>query len=272
MNRRHARQRICVVTATLLLAGSVSSKDLPGPAEDYFGAYSGCALVLTRDRHSESWFEFGPNQCALPLSPCSTFKIPNALIGMQQGVVSGPQHLKTWDGTQHRRATNNRDHTLASAIEHSVVWYFQSLARDVGPVAMQKWLARLDYGNRDISGGIDRFWLSSSLKVDAYRQLELLKSLQHQTLPFKPVYQSQLHEMLRQDADLPGTLHAKTGSCVGAVESDPDHGWFIGWIDWEKNFERNPSTSWFVINITGDKAWGWEARSIALQLLQDLQP
>ena len=273
MKQRGPWQTICFSIAALLsVCAAALAKELPKPAEAYFGAWSGCALILTRDRHKETRFEFGPDQCALPLSPCSTFKIPNALIGLQQGVVSGPQHLKIWDGKQHQRETNNRDHTLASAIENSVVWYFQSLARDVGSEAMQNWLNRLEYGNRDISGGIDRFWLGSSLKINAYQQLELLKSLQHQTLPFKPVFQQQVEDMLTQYTDLPGILHAKTGSCRGGGDSEPDHGWFIGWIDWQKNSERNPATSWFVINIRGEQAWGWEALSIALQLLHDLQP
>lgn len=207
----------------------------------------------------------------MPLSPCSTFKIPNALISLQSGVVSGPEHARTWDGTIHERTVNNRDHTLATAIENSVVWYFQSLAREVGPTLMQEWLDRLDYGNRDISGGIDRFWLGSSLEITANRQLDLIKALKHGTLPFRPGVQQQISDMLIQDSELAGTLHAKTGSCRGDGDTKPDHGWFIGWIDWEKSTERNPATSFFVINIRGKEAWGREARSIALSLLHDLQ-
>jgi len=264
--------KVSAALSALCLCFPAYAKELPKPFDEYFDGHPGCALILTRDRHHESRLEFGPAQCALPLSPCSTFKIPNALIGLQTGVLSGPGHLKAWDGTEHQRKVNNRDHSLASAIEYSVVWYFQSVARDVGTEAMQEWLDHLDYGNRDISGGIDRFWLSSSLKIDAYSQLELLKALKHQTLPFKPAIQQQVQDMLVQNSDLAGTLHGKTGSCLGITESEPDHGWFIGWVDWNKNSEANPATTWFVINITGEKAWGLEARQIALQLLQDLQP
>jgi beta-lactamase class D len=263
---------ISVAFAALLLSASAHSRDLKQPAADYFGAYTGCALLITRDRHGESRFEFGPEQCALPLSPCSTFKIPNALIGLQLGVVSGPEHLKQWDGTKHQRETNNRDHDLASAIGESVVWYFRSLARDVGPVRMQEWLDRLNYGNRDISAGTDRFWLGASLEIDAYGQLGILKALKHQTLPFKPEYQRQVTEMLVQDAPLAGRLHAKTGSCLGEANVKPDHGWFIGWVDWDKSTDSNPVTTFFVLNITGDSAWGSQARPIALQLLKELQP
>jgi beta-lactamase class D len=259
--------------AALLFCEPAEPDEPPHPIGEYFGEFRACALVVRRDRYDESHIEFNPEQCDLPLSPCSTFKIPNALIGLQTGAVTGPGHHKTWDGTLHSRKINNRDHTLATAIEHSVVWYFQSLARDVGEHAMVDWLQRLDYGNRDISGGIDRFWLGSSLEISARRQLDLVRSLWRSSLPFDQEHQRQVREMLAQDSDLPGLLHGKTGSCLGnPAVKQPDHGWFMGWVEWDKNRDRNPATTWFVINISGHEAGGSEARRIALQLLADLQP
>ena len=50
-------------------------------------------------------------------------------------------------------------------MKQSVVWYYQELARRVGPERMQKWVTAFRYGNEDISGGIDRFWLESALRI-----------------------------------------------------------------------------------------------------------
>ncbi len=274
MNRprpRHSLQSAAL--AALLLSAGVPAAESSGDDPGVFGDYGACALLVTRDRYDQSRLETGTGQCELPLSPCSTFKIPNALIGLQTGVVSGPDHLKEWDGTGHRREVNNRDHTLTSAIRHSVVWYFQSLARDVGEQAMASWLERLDYGNRDISGGIDRFWLGSSLLIDARAQLEMVRKLWRDGLPFDEHHQRQVRVMLAQDSDLAGALHGKTGSCPGnAAAGAPPHGWFVGWVDWDRNRERNPATTWFAVNITGEGANGREARRIALNLLDDVQP
>jgi beta-lactamase class D len=260
-------------TAALLFSAAAAPADLPRPVSEYFADFEACALVLRQDRYDQQRLELGAAQCALPLSPCSTFKIPHALIGLQSGVVGGPGELKKWDGRQHARAVNNRDHTLASAIEHSVVWYFQSVARDVGEEAMALWLERLDYGNRDISGGIDRFWLGSTLEIDAYRQLDLVRALWRNGLPFDEEHQRAVAAMLAQDSELPGALHGKTGSCRGNAETGtPDHAWFVGWIDWSEKRQRNPATTWFVINIAGERADGATARRITLQMLADLQP
>lgn len=258
--------------AALFVSLSVIGKPLPKPPEDYFADYGYCALILSRDRHDEVMIEAGPKQCQQQLSPCSTFKIPNALIGLQTGVITGPDDLKKWDGTERSRKEANRDHTLQSAISESIPWYFQALARDVGEERMAQWLQQLDYGNQDISAGIDLFWLGSSLKIDAHQQLKLIRDLWHGALPFDPDYQQQVRDMLVQDSDLEGTLHGKTGSCLGAKnQHQPDHGWFIGWVDWNGTSTRAESTTFFVINITGDQAWGWEAKKIALEILQDLQ-
>lgn len=260
---------LALAGAVLTMALATAGADGPDWIGPHFENFSGCALVLQRDRHHERSWEYGVTQCHVPLSPCSTFKIPNALIGLQTSVVQGPETVKKWDGTVYARAELNHDHTLASAIRDSVVWYFQDLARDVGPDRMSDWLARLHYGNQDISSGIDRFWLSGSLHIDAYGQLEFLKALTHGTLPFRPEYQQEVRDMLVQPSGLEGVLHGKTGSCRSDPEAGlPDHGWFVGWLD--GGSERNPSTTWFVINIRGDGATGSKARDIAVDILGEL--
>jgi len=42
------------------------------------------------------------------------------------------------------------------------------------------------YGNRDIGGGIDRFWLTGDLRISAVEQFEFLRRLAAGTLPFSP--------------------------------------------------------------------------------------
>lgn len=267
--------RICLgallIGACSWAAGAEPSQEADFTAE--FGSFEGCALLVTRDRYGEKRIEFRPDECRIPRSPCSTFKIPNALVGLASGAVSGPGDRKAWDGTVREREITNRDHTLASAMTHSVVWYFQRMARDIGAETMQAWLDRLDYGNRDMSSGIERFWLGGSLEIDGFRQLAFIEALWRSGLPFPPAHQAQVREMLRQDADLEGILHGKTGSCLGAPRpGTPDHGWFIGWVDWTRRNAAGPSTSWFVIGLVGSGARGSRAREIAISLLRKQQP
>ena len=80
----------------------------------------------------------------------------------------------------------NHDQTLASAMRHSVVWYFQRVATGIGEERMQRELDRIGYGNRDISGGLTRFWLQSSLKISPREQVGLLRALFNGSLPSPP--------------------------------------------------------------------------------------
>src|SRR5207245_2037292 len=76
-----------------------------------------------------------------------------------------------------------RDHTLASGMREGVVWMFQEVARRTGKSRMREWLERLGYGNGDMRGGIDLFWLQGALRVSAMEQVDFLRRLAEGELP-----------------------------------------------------------------------------------------
>jgi beta-lactamase class D len=86
-------------------------------------------------------FEFGVGEirrdssdaCATRITPASTYKVPHALAALDAGVVKGPTALFRYDGTGQWPESSRQDHTLASALRHSVVWYFQRVAQRLGP-------------------------------------------------------------------------------------------------------------------------------------------
>jgi len=103
--------------------------------------------------------------CGTRLSPASTFKIPHALAALDAGVVSGPDDRFTWDGVPRAYESWRRDHTLASAMRNSVLWYFQRIAEKLGMARERDYLKRFDYGNADPSSGLTTFWLGESLII-----------------------------------------------------------------------------------------------------------
>ncbi|MEP7383645.1 MAG: penicillin-binding transpeptidase domain-containing protein, partial [Gemmatimonadota bacterium] len=84
--------------------------------------------------------------CSMRLSPASTFKVPHALAALDAGVVSGPDEVIRFDGTGSWPELSRKDHTLATAIRYSVVWYFQRVATRLGMQREQAYLTRLAYG------------------------------------------------------------------------------------------------------------------------------
>jgi beta-lactamase class D len=252
-----------LIAAGSLLPALSLNADTPywqKPLAEYAGGQSACIAVYSKT--DDQYLLHNLPQCQQRLSPCSTFKIPNTLIGLENGVLSGPGEEKKWDGTRHSREALNRDHDLASAIKFSIVWYFQDVALDIGTQQMQASLDAFNYGNRDISGGQDHFWLSSSLRISALEQIDFMTALDDEQLPAGKSNQQTVKRLMLQDYRLPeefsGELYGKTGSCS-------NHGWFTGFL------HRDGKEYVFAINLKGEGVGGWEARTLAIEVLQNIR-
>lgn len=150
--------------------------------------------------------------CGRRRTPCSTFKLPHALIALETGVLTGPDHRLAWDGTKQFVPSWERDHTLASAIQHSVVWYFQRTARRIGPQRMAAHLARLGYGNQLVGADIEHFWLGTPLAISAIEQLDWLTKLYRDELPYRAEVMAQVRAMAHFETRHDSVLSGKTGS------------------------------------------------------------
>jgi beta-lactamase class D len=127
---------------------------------------------------------------------------------------------------------------------------------------MRGFIAQTGYGNEDISGGLKRFWLGSSLKVSADEQVEFLAKLVRHELPFAQQNVDIVIRILRQD-DVPGDFYGKTGS--GLLEDGTHIGWFVGFVG--TGGERRV----FALNIKGGKGVnGFLARDKAIAVLRRL--
>src|SRR5262249_44213651 len=126
----------------------------------------------------------GPSSsCAARVTPASTFKIPHALAAVDAGVVEGADTTIKYDGREVAMELWRRDHTLATAMKYSVVWYFQEIATRLGVARERRYLERFDYGNRDSSSGLTTFWIGGSLQISPEEQLRFLQKLYGDRLP-----------------------------------------------------------------------------------------
>src|SRR5262249_25534922 len=114
--------------------------------------------------------------CTERVAPQSTFKVPHALAALDAGVVTTDTLIK-YDGHATDMPTWRHDHTLGTAMRDSVVWYFQDIARRLGPDREREYLERFQYGNRDSSSGLTTFWLGESLRISPEEQQRFLLDL-----------------------------------------------------------------------------------------------
>ena len=136
--------------------------------------------------------------CAMLVPPASTFKIPHALLALETGARVGWDQLEPWDGVDRGAASWNRDQTLRTALEHSVVWYFQRTAQRIGKQKMTAGLASLKYGNGQVGENLERFWLDGPLAISADQQAEFLERFVKRELPIKKQYQNGVDDALLQ--------------------------------------------------------------------------
>ena len=238
---------------------TVPASEVRPELERNFQGFKG-AFVLY-DLQNNRYIRYNPERCAERFIPASTFKIMNSLIGLETGVIPDADYVIKWDGAQNEIPAWNQDHTLRTAIQNSVVWYYQELARRVGEKRMQEYVDAAHYGNKDISGKIDTFWLEGGLRISANEQVEFLKRLYKGELPFSQRSMNTVKEILALEKTETSQLSGKTGS---AQRVSPPASWFVGYLETKGN------VYFFATNIEGLDGTGDKAREIAQNILHDL--
>jgi beta-lactamase class D len=175
--------------------------------------------------------------------PASTFKIPNSIIAFETGVVGDPdKDVFKWDGVTRSIEAWNRDHTLRSAIAASAVPVYQEIARRIGEARMQKYVDLFEYGNRDIGGGIDQFWLTGNLRIDPVQQVDFVDRLRRGVLPVSKRSQDLVRDILPVTRAGDTIIRAKSG-LLGAETGKPSLGWMVGWA------EKGEARTVFALNM-----------------------
>jgi beta-lactamase class D len=161
--------------------------------------------------------------------PASTFKIVNSLIGLETGKITDEKMVIKWDGVQRWNADWNKDLTMEEAFKVSAVPYYQEVARRIGRDTMKHWIDTLHYGNMNMGGPIDSFWLNNRLKISPDEQLGLLDKLYFDKLPFTRRSQQIVRDVMLQESNTLYKLSYKTG--WGFDENNNAIGWVNGWIE-----------------------------------------
>src|SRR5882672_2423507 len=145
-------------------------------------------------------------------------------------IIATDKDIFKWDGVTRSIEAWNKDHTLRSAISVSAVPVYQEIARRIGQERMQKYVDLFEYGNRDIGGGIDQFWLTGNLRIDPIQQVDFVDRLRRGVLPVSKRSQELVRDILPVTKIGDATIHAKSG-LLGAETGKPSLGWLVGWAE-----------------------------------------
>lgn len=182
--------------------------------------------------------------CDTRVTPASTYKIALSLMGFDSGfLVNSHEPVldykagdPDWGGVAWLTPTDP-----ARWIKYSVVWFSQRVTQQLGIEKIEAYTKTFNFGNADMSGdagkanGLDRAWISSSLKISPREQVNFLANLVNFRLPVS-------HQAVGMTANIttiqqsPGEweIHGKTGTAfprdtLGNSDESRGYGWFVGW-------------------------------------------
>lgn len=247
-------------TFSLLFLAAVAcatSADAATPAREvdlkrfFQGVEAKDATFVLLDGRDGSIIRYNAERARTRFVPASTFKIVNSIIALETGVVRDAGHLIRFDPAFRTSGfwakSWSRDHTLRSAMQNSVYWYYQQLARDIGSTRMQRFLDHFKYGNGQIGGGIDRFWLHGDLRVSADEQVDFLSRMYGERLGVSRRTTRIVKEILLLEEKASYRLSGKTGTAD--VTPTRELAWLVGYV------ERGEDTFFFALNVEGEQVW-----------------
>ena len=227
----------------------------------YFGEYEGSFVLY--DLKNDEWSIHDKEHATLRVAPNSTYKICDALFGLEEGVITPENSFIAWNGEIYPFEAWNADQTLQSAMNSSVNWYFQTVDEQLGFSDVYSYIQEIGYGNENMSGDFSTYWMESSLKISPIEQVELLTKLQNNSFGFAPENINAVKDAICLSSSDAGTFYGKTGT--GRVDGQDVNGWFIGYIETADN------TYYFATNIGADSnAAGSNATEITMSILSDM--
>lgn len=259
-----------VILSSLVFSGCVYDSKLQRPVLSereseiplLFNQAQTQAVFVTYDGIHLKSYGNDLNRAKTEYIPASTFKMLNALIGLQNAKATNTEVFQ-WNGEKRTFSAWEKDMTLAEAMQASAVPVYQELARRIGLDLMRKEVKRVGFGNMNIGQQVDNFWLVGPLKISPEQEAKFAYQLAQQQLAFDQTVQQQVKDMLYIERRGDTKLYAKSG---WGMDVEPQVGWYTGWVE-----QPDGKVTAFALNMnmqTGDDPN--ERKQLTLSVLDKL--
>ncbi|EPR2800872.1 OXA-24 family carbapenem-hydrolyzing class D beta-lactamase [Acinetobacter baumannii] len=218
----------------------ISSQQHEKAIKSYFDEAQTQGVIIIKEGKNLSTYGNALARANKEYVPASTFKMLNALIGLENHKATTNEIFK-WDGKKRTYPMWEKDMTLGEAMALSAVPVYQELARRTGLELMQKEVKRVNFGNTNIGTQVDNFWLVGPLKITPVQEVNFADDLAHNRLPFKLETQEEVKKMLLIKEVNGSKIYAKSGWGMGVT---PQVGCLTGWVE-QANGKKIP----FSLNL-----------------------
>lgn len=249
---------VCLISLSSMTACTTSSQQPITPANTFststqlnhqkiqqlFNQANVQGVLVIRQQETNNVYGNHPERANTAYVPASTFKILNALIGIEHKKTM-PEEVFKWNGEKRLFPAWEKDLTLKEAIQASAIPVYQELAQRIGKDLMASEVKRISFGNSDIGTNLTDFWLRGPLSITPIQEVEFISQLADSSLAFSQKTQQQVQDMLFLEEINGKKIYGKTG---WGWDVQPEVGWFTGWI-----VDENGKKTSFSFNLEMNK-------------------
>lgn len=225
--------RFCLILFLTLFAIKSLSAQTQSEFQKFFDESGFKGSITIYDKKADKWIFSDSTDAHLELLPASSSKIFNSLVFLEEGILKDEDELVKWDGIKRWVDDWNQDLDLRRAFKFSAAWFYCKLAPKVGREKYLDYLDKCNYGNKFVGAHVDFFWLDGSLRISPVQQVNFLRNLDDETLPFSKRTFSIVKNIMIEKENSNHTLRAKTG--WGKIAGQDDTGWWVGYLTLKDN-------------------------------------
>jgi beta-lactamase class D len=237
-----------------LLAGCTNPSREMSEWKEYFETEGFRGCVVINYPNSNQTLYFNRNRCYRKYSPAETFDILNSLIALQAKAIKTVNNdTLIWPGMKLENTLWNTDQNMESAYKNSCPWFYKEMARLVGGSKMTLYVDSIDcYGTMNRVGDVETFWTDGSFEISANQQIEFLKRLYDEDLPFDKKHIQDIKNIMVNYRD--DIRVSRTKSSISHIDKVI---WYIGWIEYKS------VPCFFAVNLSYGKETDSEKASLA---------
>ena len=180
---RYMKHAISFFGVLMIIVTGCAQKATERNFKAHFEKYGVDGCIVLYNQAENEFIRYNSSLCDTGYLPASTFKIPNSLILLNEGVISDTAQVIKWNGHEWPNKAWNQDQTLRTAMKYSCVWVYTGLAEKIGVEKYYEYVRAFDYGNKNLEGPPSRFWLAGELRISANQQIDFLRKFYSYNLP-----------------------------------------------------------------------------------------
>jgi beta-lactamase class D len=210
----------------------------------HFAKYGVDGCFVLYNESDQEFLRYSPQRCDVGYIPASTFKIPHAIIALEEGIIKDTAQTIPWNGQEWPTPAWNQDQTLKTSIKNSCIWVYMEFARKIGINTYYTYVGDFNYGNQDLTGPPDRFWLAGEFKISANQQVAFLRKFYHNEIKVDQQNIDYVKDFIVLDSTDQYIFSGKTGG--GVLAENKYVMWLVGYL------ERNDNVYYYAMNFESD--------------------